>query len=376
MKHLFSTSKIILNIVFILIFLSCKNEKIENDFSINGNITNCKDSTVVYLRDINKDLNIDSTLIINNKFSFFGKFETNVPEQLWLTIKDSGNFFYTNLLVQNGMKVTISGDIKDFPDKLKVSDNQKKYRNRGYSFIDNKIQKIVNDFYKLSQKEQIVKQKSIQQKVDSLLVLKNKLINVYILSNSNSYSGLIELGYKKHQLHKDTVLNLFNNFSKELRNSKYGKQIEYFLNSRDLKVGDDFINFKALNKKNEEVKLSNLVRDKYTLLDFRKTACAYCFLGAKDLREIYKNHKNEINIISFCVDGSEKVKNEGIKRDTLEWECLWNRNGKFSKTYANYNIKATPTYFLINPKGKIIFKQEGNDKMTLIKELKRHKIIK
>ncbi len=361
-----------ISIIIFIIFLSCNNEKNKNHFSINGNITNCKDSTTIYLRDINKDIDIDSTLIINNKFSFSGIFESDTPEQLWIKVKDSSNA-YTNLLVKNGMKVNISGDIKDFPNNIRVSDNQKIYRNNNYSLVDNQIQEIINHFYKLPQKEQIKRQKLTQRKVDSLLTEKNKLIKDYISSNSHTYSGLIELGYKKYKLHRDTVAKLFNGFSEELKKSKYGKHIEYFLNSKNLKIGDNFIDFKALNKKNEIVRLSDLIINKYTLLDFRKTNCGYCFLGAKDLREIYKN--NNINIISFCVDGSEKIKNKGIKRDTLKWECLWNKNGKFSKTYADYNIKATPTYFLINPKGKIIYKQEGNDKTTLIKELKKYKII-
>ena len=71
-------------ILCLMIFLSSCEKTRKNDFLIEANITGVKDSTKVYLFNVNTYKDLDSTIIVNNKFSFKGKLNDPFQAQVFI----------------------------------------------------------------------------------------------------------------------------------------------------------------------------------------------------------------------------------------------------------------------------------------------------
>lgn len=369
--------KILNFLLIVLLITSCQKEKSEQ-FNIDATITGFKDSTKVFLKNLNTDKIIDSTTLLSNKFSFSGKFDSQSPEILWMYISEKNNFYYSNLLIGNE-NIKIKGDIKDFPFDLKISGSKPQKEadilTNLTKELDKKRSLLVDDYLSLSEEDRKLKGKDIWKKINKIDAKNDSITKTYLLSNLNTYNGLITLGYNKGILPKDTIKKLFQNVNPELKTSKYGKAIKTFLDNKILAVGDNFYDFKAFNQKNEEIKLSEYAKDKYTLINFTATYCGACVQASEELQRISKDFNDKINLVSFCVDKNEEDRNTHIKRDKVDWLCLWDNKGRYSETYIKYGISGIPTYFLINPEGKIIDKQFGYEKGLLEKFLKKNKVI-
>ena len=89
------------------------------EYTIKANVTGFKDQTKFMLVDVENQVNIDSAVIINNKFTMKGKLPA-IPESIWLTAIQDKKFYYTVLFISNE-KLSISGDVKDFPFDLTIT---------------------------------------------------------------------------------------------------------------------------------------------------------------------------------------------------------------------------------------------------------------
>ncbi len=380
--------KKILFLLLTMIILSCNhtNSHIQsNNYVIKGKVTGFNDSTKVFLTDINIDKTIDSTFIIKDTFYFSGKFKNDsVPEQLWLEVKPDAKklSFYTNLLIKNGDNVTINGDKKDFPFYLKIKGS----KTQDEAFIldsatrdlNSNYDALIQTYFSLNEKEK--ESEKGKKLVDSLNKISNKISQIekdYIQKHINTFNGVIELYYNRKQFDKDTIKKLFDKVNNTIKNSKYGKRISFYINNKILAIGDSYHDFKAINQKSDSVKLSDYINDnKYILLDFNATYCGPCVLSVDELKEINSKYGDKITIIGFNVDSNKDIWDKGLKRDSISWPSLWDGKGNSSSTYIIYGISGVPTFFLIDPNGKIMDKDVGYEKRSLIEMLKKNKIIK
>ena len=329
---------------------------------------------MIYLRNLSTDEVFDSTLIINNKFQLKGKLES-VPEQIWLNTKINNEFIYTNLLIGNE-EIEIKGDIKDFPWKVQVlgsktQDEDDNLRDLTSQF-DIKRDSLVQIFLKLAPELQEKKGKEIWGEVkiidDTTLSIRIRFIKAHI----NTYTGIINLGYLKNSFPKDTVQVLYNKISNELRASKYAKIVEIFLKEKTTEIGDKYKDFEAFNKDGHKQRFSGLI-GKYILLDFTAAYCGPCVQSAEELRFINKTYSDSLSIISFSGDAKKDIWLKSLKRDSVSWISLWDGKGTYSETYIKYGVHGFPTFFLIDPNGKVIDKWSGYGKGSLEGKLKRFK---
>jgi peroxiredoxin len=361
-------------IVLIVAIASVSCQK-QNGYVITGDLTGFPDSTMLYLRNLSTDETFDSTLIIGNKFQFKGHLQDE-PEQIWLNTKVGNEFIYTNLLIGNE-NIRIKADIKDFPWNVnitgsKTQDDYNDLRDLTKSF-DIQRDSILQSYFKLPPEVQEEKGNEIWGVQIKTLDSTSQAMRIeYVKSHINTYPGIINLRYLKNTLPKDTVQALFNQLNDEIRNSKYAKVIEVYLNAKISEVGDSYHDFKALNKNEDTIKLSNLI-GKYILLDFTAAYCGPCIESAKELRVIDKKYSDSLEIVSFSGDAKKDIWLNSLKRDSVSWISLWDGKGRYSETYIKYGVQGVPTFFLIDPNGKIIDTWCGYGKGLLEDKLLRFK---
>lgn len=321
----------------ILIFLtisiySCQKHK---GYIITGNVTGFSDSTMIYLRNLSTDETFDSTLIIGNKFQLKGQLQDE-PEQIWLNTKVDNEFIYASLLIGNE-NIKIESDISDFPWNVKItgSKSQDDFNDLRdlINFFDIKRDSIVQSFFKLTQEEQQEKGKEIWGVEIKAIDDTTRALRIgYVKSHINTYPGIINLGYLKKSLPKDTVQVLYNKLTDEIKASKYAKIIEVYLEEKISEIGDSFHDFKAISNIGDTVIFSDLV-EKYILLDFTSAYCGPCIQSAEELRLIDKTYSDSLEIVSFSGDKKKDTWLKSLERDSVTWVSLWDGKGTFSETY-------------------------------------------
>ena len=112
--------------------------------------------------------------------------------------------------------------------------------------------------------------------------------------------------------------------------------------------------FTLKNEKGEDFTLSSLYnKGKYIILDFWGEWCYWCKKGIPDMKQLYKDAKGKIEILSIDCRDTEEVWRQAIKEHELPWLHVYNPgndNIDVSKTYA---IKGYPTKIILNPAGTI-----------------------
>lgn len=361
--------------------LSCeKNHQTEKEekYVIAGHLTGFPDNTTIYLKNLSTDADIDSSLVEDGKFQMEGTF-SNPPEQLWLTSKVQGNSIYTNLLMGND-SVFVTGDVKDFPWKIerKGSHIQEEYNQARNLTKESEIERdsLVNYFVALPPEEQQKRGKEIWTKINTIDSI-TLATRIQYLKSNKTFISVIDLGYLKNQLPKDTVEKIFKNYPEEIRNSKYGNIIKTYLKRDVLEVGDTFYDFAGLNQEKEKVQLSSIRnKGKFTLIDFTSTHCGASMQASDELASVHKNYSDSLTIISFSGDPQKEAWLEGVERDSVKWLSIWDGKGRFSETSISYGVTSFPTFVLINPKGEIVDKwsgySEGNIKTRIDNNLKSY----
>ncbi len=367
---------LIITLTFLISMIGCKKKIKQENYVITGKVTGFPNGTKFYLRNMSTDVVFDSTVVKDNKFQFKGHLE-DTPEEIWLNTKVNNNFIYTNLLIGNE-NVNVKGDISDFPYNVTITGSKSQENDNILTNLTKdlyfKRDSLVNYYFNITPKKQEELQSEIWGKISKIDSTTNAIRTNYIKSH-NTYTSVIQLGFLKNQIPRDTIQKIFNTYSQEIKESKYGKVIEVFLKNKTITIGDKYIDFEGLNKSNEKIKFSELKGNGYTLLNFTSSSCGACINSAPELAEIEKKYSDFITIVSFSNDLKKENWINSLKREKVIWKSIWGGKGKFNETTINYGIRMYPTFMLINPKGIVFYKWSGYEKGSLIKELKNKKII-
>lgn len=372
MRQINILSKIIISLGFVISIISC-GEKEKEEFTISAQVSGFPDGTKFYLRNLATDAVFDSAKVENGKFKFQGHL-FSTPEQIWLHATVDKKFVYTNLLIGND-DIVVNGDISDFPwnVNIKGSKSQEDFNYSQSITKKNDIERdsLVQVFMKLTHDEQQKNGKKIWKKIRKIDSLNQVLRIEYVKTHPNTYASVINLGYLKSKLPKDTIQKIFNNYIPKIKESKYAKVVEVYLREKISKIGDKFHEFEGINQKGEKVKFSK-IRGEYTLLDFTAAYCGPCIQAAEELVEINKKYSDSLNIVSFTQDPKKEVWLKSLERDKVTWNSIWDGKGRFSETSIKYGVQGVPTFVLINKEGIIIDKWSGYGKGSINSRLEKN----
>lgn len=307
-------------------------------------------------------------------------FSSSIPEESLFRIRfEKGK--YILLALKNGDNTQIEGDWNQL-ENYKVSGSIGSMALK--SFLVN-LRENINDI----QTMQVVldsinarpQNDSIKQ--DALNDLKNinahfvEYIKQFADTTQSVSSALFAVNIINPTYELPYITDFYKNITKRFPQSTNAKAFadRFFesikhLESANTQAGTPAPDFSGQTPDGKTITLSNY-KGKYVLLDFWASWCAPCRVESPNVVKLYNSFKGKnIEFITISLDSNKDKWVEAVKKDNLTWTQISELNGWASTIARNYDVKAIPAYFIIDPQGNIvgtaITTQEISEKLSLI----------
>ena len=351
-----------LNIIFLIsmatFVLSC-TQKINDSYTLTGFTKNIPNQTPIYL--ILEDETIDSTLVINGNFQFYG--EIAHPMEYHLLIKKTMDF--TSIWLEKGEIVFNAEKGKFRYAKISNSESQKENEKLWKPIFA--YRKKRDSLSKITRNKELDEATIEKAKIEFNHVLDQRLQieTDFIKNNPNSYVSAYTLDFYAKTFGKGKTQKLFESFSNELKVSSYGKSIKRFLELNNIpKIGEKFIDFEMADTEGKLRKLSDY-KGKTILLEFWSSDCGACLQENPNLIKSYNKYKPK-GFEIFAVSGDSKKDKwiKAIEKDTLSWINVCDLKGRNNLAFTIYGINGIPDNFLIDTNGIIVGRYLRGEKLN------------
>ena len=307
MKHFF----IFVITLSIYSFIGCRqtNKTIEREgqFKIIGTIDDTTVDTVFfrYWRCEKDNVEVkDTILVTNGTFTIegIGSPRTNG----FLSIGDKEVMFY---LDPGEMQLYLKKDsLKNFVLKGSQTQTDREMLETQTKSLESHLSEIKKQ---LSFEQSDQNYEFLTQQKDSINnLLKNIWIDFITSHKSSHYSLDLIANLFFNKLNADSLTNLFNGLSENVRVSCSGKQVYSLVLQRQKSTMSNVSSLEAFDKDGTVIKLSDF-KGKYVLLDFWASWCVPCIKSFPHLKELYAKYKDKgLVVISISVDK---------KKDEQKW---------------------------------------------------------
>jgi len=114
--------------------------------------------------------------------------------------------------------------------------------------------------------------------------------------------------------------------------------------------------------------------NKFLLMSFWATTCSSCVKEMPHLIDLQKRFTDKIDVVGVAMyyDNLEHV-HEMIKRRGLNYNIVFDGNGKIGEAFGG--IRLTPTSFLINARGQVIYQKIGDIDFHKLEQTITNKVI-
>ncbi|WP_423735290.1 TlpA family protein disulfide reductase [Chitinophaga caseinilytica] len=199
---------------------------------------------------------------------------------------------------------------------------------------------------------------------------KKELRKAFIAKNPGSFLSVYFLTQMFDDYTPDTYAQAFAKLAPTWKQTFYGKWVANKIASvQATALGSIATDFTKQDIQGGSFTLSSL-KGKYVLVDFWGSWCGPCRAGHPHLKKVYDHYKSKgFEIVGIADEkssdlaSSEKSWKGAVKQDGINWLHVMNNYGKEQLDLVQkYGISGFPTKFLLDPTGKIIFKQVGGGK--------------
>tara|TARA_R110002049_G_scaffold303802_2_gene498413 strand:+ start:2724 stop:3836 length:1113 start_codon:yes stop_codon:yes gene_type:complete len=346
-------------VVFVLVFLimaSCKKEKKNIGYEINGTVEGFNDSICEISQYDYESVNFkDSVVIKDGKFKFTGTIDR--PRRTAFKIKGMpGNIFFWLENTQTTVKINDDGLKKAIIVGGEAQNMANLHQSRKHPII-NKIDSLGNIIMTGRKTGDLTDQEqdTLFSRMQALNEELYEITNTFIRDFPNSLESARTLNESRFRMDKELFTELFALMNNKTQASIYGKEIARYLKLNvNPQLGDKYVDFELNNVEGQKTKISEL-REKYTLIEFWASWCGPCRESNPALKKVYeKFHEKGFNIVGVSMDRSKEKWLKAIKEDSLPWNHILNEKGAWGDVATIYNLKGVPDNILIDDKGIVI----------------------
>jgi peroxiredoxin len=315
--------------------------------NILGDLKNLNEGSTVLLIDAIANKLIDSSKIIEGKFTFNKYLENTSFYSLVFTFNKKS----IGLFIGNDV-ITINGDINNAEAiEIKGSLTQEIYA----TFLNTLIPKnlalnSLNSSYGLA-KEASVKDSIVKQ----IKIIQNDFVNTAVeLIKLNKQSPVAS--YFLLQLKEvPYIMEHFDEIYSMLDATSITPPIAEALEKLQFgKVGTILPNFSQKDQNGNLVSLASF-RGKYVLVDFWASWCPPCRAENPNIVKAFNKFKTKnFTVLGVSLDQDKPKWLEAIKKDGLAWNHVSDLKFWNNAVAAQFGIQSIPASFLIDPTGKII----------------------
>ncbi|MBP1618385.1 MAG: hypothetical protein H6Q14_2212 [Bacteroidetes bacterium] len=347
------------------ILLSCKEQN-ENAFAIKGNIKNLKGNAIIFVRDYADSVVVDTIKADKSgDFSFEGVTDTLILGTLYFNNGAS----YTSLFVDKGSAVKVKGDA-NLPDLIEitgvdVNDDLTEFKKSNQSTLLARAKLLESIRTGITQKAQAPKPNpDLISKLSNLNYQLTNSASEYIKRNPEKIASVILLqDFFKDDDSADQMDKKLQNLKTPASKFSLTYQLRQYINQvKASQEGAIAPYFTVKDSKGNEMR-GDQYRGKYLVLSFVSTNCPLCLKNREELQEIQKKYKgDQVNILSIIITEGPPPGNIGprpSKDPKVDWKVVPLEEGWAAKILADYNINELPINILIDPKGKIIAREES-----------------
>lgn len=181
------------------------------------------------------------------------------------------------------------------------------------------------------------------------------IINTY-LQDINSLSGQYVFIQNFKNLEFAQLEELFNKMDEKVKTGNpIGLIYKQYLIVAKTGKGAKAIDFSAPTPQGDRLALSDLIGKKpYLLIDFWASWCGPCRRAMPQLKQVYEQYGNRLEILGVSLDSDEQQWKEAINVMQLKWKHISDLKGWKAEAAELYGVNAIPATVLIDSEGNIV----------------------
>lgn len=356
-------------LVLALAVFSCQTAK--DEYSIKGSIAGVETGKI-YLQKLvdGQPQSVDTTDVVDGKFSFKGKME--MPDIRFLRLNEQD--YFAQFFLDNA-SITVKAN-KDSLRNTKITGSPSQDVFQAYVA---EMEKLNKDVMALQEKYQNAMttgntNEADKAKIDYQAMIDNNKVYTknFVKEHSNSvvaaYITLVQLASQVEGAELDSITS---KFAPEIGSSEYVVKLkEMIAEQKKTAVGVEAPDFTMNDPEGKPVQLSSL-RGKVVMIDFWASWCAPCRQENPNVVKLYQQyHDKGFEIIGVSLDRAKEEWVQAIKDDQLSWIHVSDLQYWQNAAARLYGVNSIPQTYLLDKEGKIIAKGLRSEQLaTKLSEL-------